>query len=233
MPAMRCATCAIVMLGVTAHVTADTSKLIDGERFSAKTIYEDRFEQLSPIWVLEGKPAVRAKHGKLHVDASGEGPGRYATLWLNKELPSNVLIEYHARCPRQQTTAANLNQFLMACEADGADILSIQHSGDYKDYHSLPLYIITLTYKWSRLRKCPGFECVSERMDVRSGNEVRYRIRILKTGDRIRYFINDAKVHDWTDTAGSYTSGKFGLRTWSTVVEYDNFRVYDVRDGAG
>jgi len=201
---------------------------VDDQTFSVSPIYQDGFARLRPIWIIEGQAKVEAAGGKLCVDATGEGDARYSTLWLNRKLRGDVLIEYTAYCPAQESPAANLNQFLMAHEAHGADVVSTKHSGAYKEYHALPLYIITFTEKWSRLRRCPGFECVSERMDRCSVNDKKYRIKILKTGDRIRFFVNGDKYHDWTDPEGSHTSGKFGFRTWNTRVEWDSLRIWQV-----
>jgi len=200
---------------------------LDGEGLALELLYEDNFETLSSKWVAEGKATVKIENGALSVNALGEGQAQYSTIWLNEELSGDVLVEFTAFCPPQEG-ASNINLFFMMREQDGADVLSEKHSGAYKVYHSLPGYIVTLTHKWSRLRRCPGFNLMSERTDVQAKNEHKYRVQLLKTDGQLRYFLDGAKIHDWTDP-NPYEEGKFAFRTWHTHVLFDDFKVWQVK----
>src|SRR5690606_32720163 len=94
----------------------------------------------------------------------------------------------------------------------------------YKEYHQLPLYIITFTGAlegrpqnpgWSRLRKDPGFNLLSEDMETKARTGETYNISVLVQKGRIRYYINGRLIHDYTDPE-PYTSGWFAWRTWHT-----------------
>ena len=54
-----------------------------------------------------------------------------------------------------------------------------------------------------------------------------YKIEILKTGHRFRYFVDDKKIHDYTDPE-PHQEGLIGLALWKSIVAIDGFRVYQV-----
>jgi len=71
-------------------------------------------------------------------------------------------------------------------------------------------YFFTFTYLWARLRRCPGYQLVSDRPDVRVEIGRHYHLRIVQEGGRLRYWLNGDLVHDWSD-AEPYTRGYVGF----------------------
>ena len=114
-----------------------------------------------------------------------------------------------------------MNIFLHARELDGSPV-RFDRSGKYDEYHQIPNYIVTLTGGhtpgWSRVRRDPGFAMLSE-SDIRSKVGETYDIVATYVKGRVRYYINDRKIHDVTD-ANPLDGGHFALRTWSTDVDF-------------
>jgi hypothetical protein len=173
-------------------------------------------------WVVEGSGRASIAEGRLFVEAFGSD--RAATLWYRADFEADLLVEF-AGVTVPPHGACNFNLFLHASELDGSDILSRQRSGAYSDYHEVNNYIFTLTEAWSRLRRDPGFQCLSEDLTLRAKPDVPYGAVILQQGGRLRAFVNDRLIHDVTDPQ-PHTRGRIALRTWNTALAYDRFRVW-------
>jgi len=181
-------------------------------------------EALARDWVVEGRPRASIAKGRLLVDAFGSD--RAATLWYRAEFEADLLVEF-AGVTVPPHGACNFNLFLHASELDGSDVLSRQRSGSYSDYHEINNYIFTLTEGWSRFRRDPGFQCLSEDLTLQAKPNVSYRVVILQQGGRLRSLVNDRLIHDVTDPQ-PHTRGRIALRTWNTALAYDRFRVWSV-----
>ncbi len=200
---------------------------IAGEVLPAQLEVEADFsdpEALERDWVLEGNARAHIAKGKLVVDSIGSDTA--ATLWYKGEFHADLAVEY-AAVTVPPHGACNFNLFLHASELDGSDVLRRRRSGAYSEYHEINNYIFTLTQGWSRFRRDPGFNCISEDLDVRGEPDTRYRIVIVQQGARFRSFVNDRLVHDVTDPQ-PHTHGRIALRTWNTTLTYDTFRVYEL-----
>ena len=181
-------------------------------------------EALERDWVLEGNARAHIAEDRLVVDSLGSDTA--ATLWYRAEFRADLAVEY-AGVTVPPHGACNFNLFLHATELDGSDVLRRRRSGAYSEYHEINNYIFTLTQGWSRFRRDPGFNCISEDLDVRGEPDTHYRIVILQQGGRFRAFVNDRLVHDVTDPQ-PHTHGRIALRTWNTSLAYDTFRVWKV-----
>jgi len=71
-------------------------------------------------------------------------------------------------------------------------------------------YFFTFTLLWARLRRCPGYELMSDQQNVISEVGKDYRIQIEQTGNRLRYRLNGDLVHDFTDP-NAYRRGRVGF----------------------
>src|SRR5690606_26472411 len=94
----------------------------------------------------------------------------------------------------------------------------------YKLYHIFPNYIVTFVDEWTRLRRNPGFNLLSEK-PVYSTIDTDYEITFIANKGVLRYYINGEKVHD-VNTDEPLLGGKIGLRTWNTFAYW-----YDVEIG--
>lgn len=204
---------------------------VDGESWSATELVRETFADAAwrNRWIVEGDAACEARDGRLNVVTSDQpGSKRAATLWWHETLPADVLIEMTAGAdlPAEEN-AANLNLIFHAREPDGRPY-QFGRSSAYAEYHKIPNYIITLTggfqEGWSRVRRDPGFSILSEEKSTRSEPGRTYRIRVLLTGGRIRYWLDGRLIHDARDPQ-PLPGGHFALRTWRSRVWWSDIRI--------
>ena len=176
-------------------------------------------------WVMEGNADCEMRDSRLFVDAM---PDRYATIWWRRDLPADALIEYKAYVVPPGGEGNNVNTFFYATGPEGEDVLAVRRSGRYKEYHLIPNYLVTQTSTYSRMRRNPGFELVSERQDFHSVPGETYHVQILKVGGHIQVAFNDQLAHDYTDP-NPYTRGRLALRAWHGQNEYDWVRIWAIR----
>lgn len=175
-------------------------------------------------WVVEGDSVVKVDDGKLHIGRTDPQAKNVATVWYRPELPANVIVRFRAKpVAPAKNNAANLNVFLHAREKDGSPV-RFGRSGDYKEYHKIPNYIVTFVggYRpgWSRARRDPGFNLLHE-AEVRSEIGTEYRVALTFVDGRLRYYIDGKRIHDVTD-AEPLPAGRFAIRTWSTTAWWDD-----------
>ena len=215
----RCAL-ALLMIGMTGRVAfAGATRDIDGETWEVTELAHERFEndRWRERWKLEGNATLKVNEGRLAIvtsEQAGQEPA--ATLWWAETLPFDVLIELTAGVDEPgENNAANLNLILHAREVDGP--YRFGRSGRYPEYQAIPNYIVTLTggfqEGWSRVRRNPGFVQLSEERSTRSEVGRTYRIRLLLTGGRLRYWLDGRLIHDVRDP-NPLAGGHFALRTW-------------------
>ena len=186
-------------------------------------IYEEDFSSAPKKWKSEGRGSIWTEEGRLQMDATGVE----MTAWCPFEMAGDLLITFQAFI-MDPPDANNINFFFMATGADGADISKMDLSGAYKEYHDLPNYIMTFTSGYTRLRRNPGFNLVSENQQVKALSRIQYELAVLLQGDQIRCFINDIPVHSFRDES-RHRKGRVGFRTWHTRLWWDNLKVYRVR----
>lgn len=148
------------------------------------------------------------------------------TAWCPHEMNGNLLITFQAYVLAPED-ANNINLLFMATGAEGEDVMRLDLSGAYKEYHQLSNYIMTFTSGYTRLRRNPGFNLVSENTAVKALAETEYEIAILLSENQIRCFINNIPVHAYSDEA-RHMRGRAALRTWHTRLWWDNFKVYRI-----
>jgi len=171
-------------------------------------------------WIVEGNARCFAGEGKLWVDARER---RVATLWYPEPFPGDLEVRYTGRS-LEPGTGHNLNLFFCATGPDGGPLFPSDRTGAYAEYHELPNYTFTLTYKWSRIRRNPGFRMLSDRQDLASREGVDYEVVVAKRGGLIRVTVNGTLAHEVKDPE-PLDGGWVGLRTWHTLAIYSEFRV--------
>src|SRR5690606_9251953 len=120
----------------------------------------------------------------------------------------------------------NFNHISHARENDGSPLKigkEAGRTGAYVQYHKFTNYIATLTFKHSRLRKDPGFVLLSD-SKVHSKDNESYEVVCNIKLWRIRYYLNNEKVHDVRDQE-PLQGGKFRLRTWNTHASWDDIEI--------
>ena len=197
------------------------------EHVNGRLLWQAAFEPGEP-WLFEFEKGGTREFGKttagancLRIDCAHK---LGATGWIQRDFPADLVIEFDAvTLPPDHCN--NLNLFFCAHSADGRPLSATTRSGVYADYHGWPNYIFTFVTGHSRLRRDPGFDCISEDKTRNSQFGVPYRIVVAKQDGRIRASINGEKIHDVTDPA-PHGAGWVGLRTWNTHAEYSSFRIF-------
>jgi hypothetical protein len=155
-----------------------------------------------------------------------DAQGVEMTSWCPFQMEGDLLITYEAFI-LNPTDANNINFIFMATGAEGEDIRKLELSGAYKEYHQLPNYILTFTKGYTRLRRNPGFNLVSENRDIKALAGTEYQLAILIRENQILCFINDIPVHAHTDDL-PLPRGRVAFRSWHTRLWWDNLRIYQV-----
>jgi hypothetical protein len=190
----------------------------------AELLYHEDFSSDLKKWKSEGRGKIWVEEGRLHMDAWKVE----MTAWCPFEMAGNLLITYEAFV-KKPSDANNINVFFLATAAEGKDILKLDLSGAYKEYHQLPNYIMTFTSGYTRLRRNPGFNLVSENTQVKALPVTEYQLAILIQGSEVRCFINDIPVHAYRDES-RLQQGKIAFRSWHTRLWWDNLKIYQVME---
>ncbi len=198
---------------------------LQAEADSKTLFYRDDFNRENDDWFQDGAARHWREDGKLFVDClPGKASGMF-TLWLKKPLSGDFTIAYDAMCLEPEVWN-NLNFFLLGRTLDGKLPAPGQFDGSYGQYHKeAQTYIGTFTYKWSRMRKDPGFNLISDDQNKVAHVNQKYFFEIIKRGAQIEWRINGETAHRVTDE-NPYQSGLFALRSADTKFWIDNFQIY-------
>ena len=198
---------------------------------SGRILYEHDFQADTGDFVLEGKGTYAIGDGRLVLDDSVAQSG--LTLWLKREFRAPLRIVYEAEVLEPEL-ANNANLFFLARTLQDEAAWTERRSGAYPEYHDrCRMYILTMTGDmagqqaltgWTRLRKNPGFELLSEDESVKTRAGTPYRIEIRADGQRIECLLDGRRIHDVPDAA-AYSAGAIGFRTWKTRLCIRRFRV--------
>ena len=198
------------------------------ESYQVRWLYREPFdENWKDQWTAEGDSlTVATEDGKLLVDDY-----KGATIWHTDEYPENLLVRFKVKGVEREGNKTNFNLITHATETDGSPLVIGEKSGrdgKYKQYHIFPNYLATFVYKWTRLRKDPGFNLLSERENS-STIETVYDIVLTVHKGVLRYYINGEKLHEVTDT-NPLPGGKVGLRTWDTKAYWYDVEIGEIID---
>lgn len=202
------------------------------------TFDEDQLD-LDSTWHLEGTGQTAIHDGTLTLREDPEGVG--VVLWLRKDWPNDFHLAFDLSFSNNQGIGVF---FFAATGADGSDALTgtQPRTGNYDEYihGDLHCYGMSLHRYWpdgrnnpgANLRRHPGFHLLSQAMpDPALEAERTYRIEIVKTGPRIRIFVDHKKIHDVVDDGAlgpPLQSGKIGFRLrghHSCIMRLDNITI--------
>ena len=176
-------------------------------------------------WHQEGLGRFRLEGESMIVDAA---EGGYSAFY-REPLPADMLAQFRVRTlpPAQQN---NIN-LISHCRPEAGGQWPIVELGRYPGYRTMPNYIVTfvgaferadwdkgLSAGRTRLRRNPGFELLQE-TERENRFSAWYEITFTAQAGRLRYSLDGALTHDWTDPA-PIAGGYFALRTYCTVLEY-------------
>lgn len=199
-------------------------------------------------WWIEGGERAYIQAGRLFVEAdpAAGASGQVATVWCRTPVSGDVRIEAKAHVVGSSIGANNINLFFFYSDPEGRPLFETR--GDradaaYRRYHDLNGYIVTFLrdhqeefgltesghpHARFRLRRCPGFELVSETYDpmgVHAGQT--YNLTIIRRGGVITFAVDGKEYLQWEDEE-PLREGLFGLRTFRTDLWWDDVRVYRI-----
>ena len=203
-------------------------------------IFKDNFNYPSgPLpsnYWSEGCPGV-IKDGHLFVDADTSGY-RQSTVWLDRELSGDLIIECDVHVISSDKKANNINFMFLYSDPKGQSLRESRDKrseGAYKSYHQLNGYIFTYLADGTednarfRFRDNPGFNLINEARGFECKIGKTYHIKIIKEGNRFQFWSNGFKAIDVVDDLFNplYDKGYFGFRTWHTALWWDNLLIKD------
>jgi hypothetical protein len=199
-------------------------------------LYWDNFDQGMDNWVVETPESpyskVETENGKLVVDVD-----HGATVWFNKKLSGNILIEYHRKVIMNEghnDRLSDLNQFWMAADPRQENVFT--RSGTFKEYDSLRLYYAGIggnTNSTTRFRKYQGSGERTLLFDLQDKKHLlepnkTYLIQIVIYNGTTKVYVDGEQYFSFTDDE-PLTEGYFGFRTVKSHQEMYDFKVYKLK----
>jgi hypothetical protein len=201
-----------------------------------KLLFKDEFDSDLRNWVIETPASknskVTIKDQQLVMDVDGG-----ATVWLNKKLSGNIMIEYNRKVimdSGKNDRLSDLNQFWMANDPANRNLFT--RTGVFKEYDSLLLYYVGFggnTNKTTRFRKYTGngdrvlYTDLSDKAHLLEPNK-EYAIRITVYNGVTKFFVNDQEYFSFKDDH-PLKEGYFAFRTTQSRQSVDSFRVYRLK----
>ncbi|MGA3287012.1 MAG: DUF6250 domain-containing protein [Bacteroidota bacterium] len=218
----------------------DTQSKIDASSIEqyqkGELLYQDNFDQGIKNWVVETPDSpfskVATENGKLIIDVD-----QGATVWFNKKLSGNILIEYHRKVIMNNghnDRLSDLNQFWMATDPRQGNLFT--RNGTFLEYDSLRLYYAGIggnSNTTTRFRKYRGngernlLTDLQDEQHLLQPNKT-YLIQLVVHNGTTKVFVDGEQYFSFTD-AEPLTEGYFGFRIVESHQEMDDFKVYRLK----
>lgn len=199
-------------------------------------IYSDDFSNDLSNYILEFPDSPDSKidliDGKLVIDVDGG-----TTVWLNKKLKGDILIEYKRKVIIDNGVndrLSDLNQFWMASDPNNKNLFT--RSGLFHEYDSLLQYYFGFggnTNTTTRFRKYTGD---GNRVLIHDHSDKKYLLEANKLYTiEIIVFKGTTKVNIDKEQFASYNDpeplreGYFGFRTTESRQEIDDLKIYSIK----
>lgn len=217
-----------------------------------RMLYQANFDHPESVsgWVMEGPGKVEFKEGWMHMFSPNEAG--HHVFWAPQDFPDSFLARWEAQ--NLETDAGLVIVFLAARGVNGEDIFDpslpsrdgtfTQYTeGSIKSYHIS--YYANAAHNPDRghanLRKNNTFTLLQEgKVGIPTDSTDQHQISLVKEGPRVRLYIDERKVIDYTDatpvvdgvdTGAALGAGKIGFRQMQwTHFRYRNFRVYSLSE---
>lgn len=199
-------------------------------------IFKEDFDKGLTNWISEFAPSststVSIKNGKLVIDVQGG-----ATVWLNKKLSGNLLIEYKRKVILENgpnDRLSDLNQFWMATDPKNKNLFT--RTGVFAQYDSLLLYYVGFggnTNTTTRFRKYNGkgdrvlLTDFTDKPHLLEPNK-EYLIKITVYNGLTKFYVDDVEYFSFPDKE-PLPEGYFGFRTTKSRQVIDDFRIYTLQ----
>ena len=215
-----------------------------------KLIYRNPLCKESDVkdFVLEGSANISFERGRMRMTSvidPKEGQRANYVFWCPETFPADIEISWNFY-PLADTGLCMT--FFAAAGIDGRDLFDeelLKRDGQYDCYYDGDINAFHASYyrrkapserafRTCNLRKSKGFYLVSQGADplpdIRDCSTP-YRIKIVKYGPYVRFYINGLMLYEFQDDGQTYGSllggGKIGFRQMSPMeAEYSELRVY-------
>ncbi len=201
-----------------------------------KLIYKNDFEKITDDLIVETPPnknsKVYATNNTLCIDVAAG-----ATVWLNKQLSGNYLVQYSRTVKIDSglnDRLSDFNQFWMASDPKKSNLFT--RSGVFEEYDSLKMYYIGMggnTNKTTRFRKYYGDgkkPLLQEYLDaehlLKPNKE--YHITLVVKNGLQEFYVDGRKYFSFKDNE-PLKQGYFGFRTTQSRHEIKDFRIYSLK----
>lgn len=225
-----------------AVAAAGQTESVDLEPFKGELLVSDDFSSQQSLsgWKVENMPGavVSIKQGELDI-YSPKG----TTVWLAKELPKNVIVEYDVKSIKDDdpvTRGADANFFIAASEPEHSSVFvnMDKRGGMLRHYGALRMYYVGLgAHKntKTRMRRYPGDGTkpllpehdLTDPKYLNTPNKV-MRVQIINDDSGIKVWRDGLSIYDFDDKQ-ALNGGAFGFRTWISHLNIDNFKVYKLK----
>ncbi|MFI1743307.1 DUF6250 domain-containing protein [Thalassobellus sediminis] len=199
-------------------------------------LFEDSFDKNLTEWEIETDTLRNTKIGiinkKLIIDVDCG-----ATVWLNKKLSGNLLIEYKRKVIMENglnDRLSDLNQFWMANDPENLNLFT--RKGTFSQYHNLKLYYFGIggnTNTTTRFRKYLG---TGERYLIKNLRDQKFLLKANKTysiktivyNGVVKVFVDNKEYFSYFDK-DPFKEGYFGFRTTQSRQEIDDIKIYRLK----
>jgi rhamnogalacturonan endolyase len=203
----------------------------------AALLYADSFVQMRPQqWIIETQQKLPAKvfveNGTMVIDAEKD-----ATVWLNKKLSGNILIDCYREVIMENgphDRLSDCNFFWMANDTRNNNLFT--RKGLFKEYDSLLLYYAGIggnTNTTTRFRKYTGDgnkNILTEYTDaphLLQPNK-KYHFQILVKDGLTQCWIDDQLYFSYQDP-DPIPAGYFGFRTTKSRQSISQLKIYQLK----
>jgi len=199
-------------------------------------IFKEDFDTDLKNWIAEFSTSptsnITIKNGELVIDVQGG-----ATVWLNKKLSGNLLIEYKRKViidNGRNDRLSDLNQFWMATDPKNKNLFT--RTGVFAQYDSLLLYYVGFggnTNSTTRFRKYNGkgervlLTDLTDKPHLLEPNK-EYSIKITVYNGLTKFFVDDVEYFSFQDKE-PLREGYFGFRSTKSRQVIDDFRIYALK----
>lgn len=218
------------------ETTGDHQNRKDVSYQKGELLYKDNFDAGLEQWVIEAPKTpdsrVAIENDRLMIDVDGG-----ATVWLNKKLSGNVLIEYRRKVVMEggrNDRLSDLNQFWMATDPKNSHLFT--RSGVFSEYDSLLMYYVGVGGNYNtttRFRKYTGdgrrvlLRDLQEQQYLLEPNK-EYTVKIVVYNGRTSFYLNGNEYFSFQDPE-PLSEGYFGFRTVQSRQVIDKLRIYQLK----
>lgn len=212
--------------------------------------FREDFSNGMERWWVEGGKRVWLQNGRLYVDSDPTPQEKdvpvVCTVWCRQPFAGDVRAEFDAHVVSSSVNTNNINFFLHYSDPSGTPLHETRDaraSAAYPLYHVLRGNIFTFLNDTDtkpappppqeqkarfRIRHCPGFELLAETYAYHCRQGVTYHVAVETVGGRLSIAV-DGETWLQADDPDAPRAGLIGLRTFRTVLWWDNIRVTPLR----